>query len=232
MAWVNESVPYLAGGRGGRCGCGCGCLVYLVKILPPTFCLTLGSGAGAPLQERLPSRTRPLRGSRAGPLEDPERPWKTLKNPGRPWILRGCSKGTHGHARAWASARPRQFGTTVHQPAFPPETLQTEAGARPGQGLGMEILNSHAAAAALAVQAFQRKDERPIRSHCECSRQSVPILLRARHIRTASCAFRLQSGICETKRLSLEQTHSRACPYPIATTSLASPLIKSPSLPT
>lgn len=158
-------------------------------------------------------------------------PWRTLDYPERPWILRGCSKGTHGHARVWASGRLRQFATTVHQPAFPPETLQTEEGVRPGQGLGMEILNSHAAAAALAVQAFERKDERPIRSHCSCSRQYVPILLRARHIRTASCAFRLRSGICET-RPSLEQTHSRACPYPIARTSLASPLIKSPSLPT
>jgi hypothetical protein len=39
---------------------------------PATFCLTLGSGA--PLQDRLPSRTRPLRGSRAGPLEDPGGP--------------------------------------------------------------------------------------------------------------------------------------------------------------
>jgi hypothetical protein len=60
----------------------------------------------------------------------------------------------------WAAQEVR-----YHSPSacLPPEPLQTEEGARPGQSLGMEILNSHAAAAALAVQAFERKDERPIR---------------------------------------------------------------------
>jgi hypothetical protein len=100
-------------------------------------------------------------------------PWRTLEDPERPWILRGCSKGTHGHARVWASGRPRKFATTVHQPAFPPSRSRPRRVQGLGKAWAWKFSIPMLRPRLWRSRPLRERMNDPFGGHCSCSRQYV-----------------------------------------------------------